>query len=402
MSGRPYRVAVIALHPIQYQAGLWRAMASHPRLDVQVFYLDSVGVDGTVDPTMRAELRWDMPLLDGYRHEFLRNLSVFRFTPVVHRINPSVVPRLLRGRYDAVMLHGHLTLSNWLALVAGRCRRSRLIFRGEGTLLGIDLRKRSPLRSIAKLVSATFLGSCDAVAYSSQDNRSYLLSRGAAPERLFPMPCAVDNELLDRLAALAASRAEFRRRYGIPEAAVLVLSIGRFLELKRMQDCIRALVVPPLRGRADVRLALAGDGPERERLEREAGLPGLEDRVHFLGFLNQQALVEAMLGSDLFVLASSIDRSPKALSEALYLQLPVVCSDRVGTAAELVEPSSNGFIYPCGDVSALAARISEALEDPARRQAMGQRSREIAMRNDFGAGVESLVRKLDELAGEWG
>ncbi len=54
---RRHRLAVVALHPIQYQAGLWRVMAAHPRLDLDVIFLDTVGIDGTVDPTLKTALQ---------------------------------------------------------------------------------------------------------------------------------------------------------------------------------------------------------------------------------------------------------------------------------------------------------------------------------------------------------
>ena len=103
-----------------------------------------------------------------------------------------------------------------------------------------------------------------------------------------------------------------------------------------------------------------------------------------------------MTASDVFVMASSMDPSPKAMSEALFLGLPVVCSDRVGTCDDLVS-ERNGFAYPCGDVPALAARLAE-LADPALRQRLSQGSRAVAAENDFRAATRLLIAKLDELA----
>ena len=112
-------------------------------------------------------------------------------------------------------------------------------------------------------------------------------------------------------------------------------------------------------------------------------------------------MAEAMLASDVFVLGSSHgDPSPKALSEALYLKCPVVCSQGVGTGSELVTPGQNGFVYPTGDVDALAGFVADVLADDERRLAMGRHSHEVARANDFSTGVESLIVRLDELMGE--
>jgi glycosyltransferase involved in cell wall biosynthesis len=395
-----HRLVVVALHPIQYQAGLWRSIARHPRVDVDVVYLDTVGIDGSIDPTLNAPMKWDMPLLEGYRHEFVRNFSPFRFTPIVNRVNPGLYRRLRAGQWDAMIVHGYLSISNWIALLAAVRSHTPVIYRGEGSMRGGDRFDRPGVNQIKRFLNARFLRACEAIAYSSEDNREYSISRGAPVERLFPMPCAVDNEQLMAMAAQARPRAEWRRLYGIPDTAQLVVTVGRFAEHKRVGDTIEGLASAPLRERHDVHLAIIGDGPLRADLERAAAASGVGDRIHFLGFLNQPAVVEAILASELFLLASSQgDPSPKALSEALCLGRAAVCSDGVGTCYDLIEPGRNGDVFPRCDPSALSRSVSAALADPAALAAMGERAREVGRANDFQVGVESLVRKLDELKG---
>jgi glycosyltransferase involved in cell wall biosynthesis len=394
---KQYALAVVALHPIQYQAGLWRAIAQHPRLRLHVLFLDTVGIDGSVDPTMGAPMKWDLPLLDGYSSEFVRNLSPFRFTPIVHRLNPAIGRRLAAAPYDAVVLHGYLTLSNWLALRAARRLGLKVVYRGEGSLRGGDRHDSPPVNALKRPVNAWFLRHCDAIAYSSLDNRAYQLERGAPAERLFPMPCSVDNDELEAMRARAAAPEAVRERLRLPAGASLVVSVGRFTENKRTRDLVAALAEPPLRGRPEVHLLLVGDGPLRRELEAQAAAAGLAGRVHFAGFLNQPEVVEALLASDVFALGSSHgDPSPKALSEALYLGRPVVCSEGVGTCRDLVEDGRNGFVVPTGDTAALARRLAEVLDHP-RRGELGRRSHELGRAWDFHAGVEALVQRLDLL-----
>ena len=299
-----------------------------------------------------------------------------------------------------MIVHGFLTLSNWIALAAARRSGSHLIFRGEA--YGQETNRPRAVKALTERVHAYFLRSCDGVAYSCENNRDYLLTRGARPADLFPMPCAVDNEQLEELVRSAAAPDEFRKRHGLPDSATLLVTVGRFVHHKRIEDCIAALTAPALRGRDNLHLLVAGDGPDREKLEAETRRLGVSDRVHFLGFLSQQQLVEAILSAQVFVLASSRDASPKAMSEALYLGKPVVCSNQVGTSKDLIEPDRNGFIYPCGDVEALAGYTARVLDDDETRRGMGEHSHEIAKRNDFLAGVEFLVAKLDELSGASG
>ncbi|MEE2679548.1 MAG: glycosyltransferase [Myxococcota bacterium] len=393
-----YDLAVVALHPIQYQAGLWRTIARHPRLRLRVLYLDRVGIDGSIDPTMKAAMKWNMPLLEGHEYEFLRNLSPFRFTPVVHRLNPGIYGRIRRGGYGVVILHGYLTLSNWIALLAARRAGCFVVYRGEGSVRGGDRYDAAALGPLKRGLSRLFLRYCDAIAYSSQDNRRYQLSRGAREDRLFSMPCAVDNEERGHMQKAAAPSAEFRARHGLPSDARLVITVGRFAEHKRMEDCIAAFGEAPLRDRDDVHLLLVGDGRLRTDLEQQAQNSSASGRIHFLGFLNQQEMVEAVLASDVFALASSHgDPSPKALAEALFLARPIVCSDGVGTCEEAVVDGENGFVFPTADPGALARCIVQVIADENDRRQMGERSRSLARTNDFATGVDSLVRQVDSL-----
>jgi glycosyltransferase involved in cell wall biosynthesis len=263
---------------------------------------------------------------------------------------------------------------------------------------GGDRFDRPGVNQIKRALNARFLRACAAIAYSSEDNREYSLSRGAPAERLFSLPCAVDNEQLSAMAAKARPRSEWRREHGIADSARLVVSVGRFAEHKRVGDTIAGLAASPLREQSDVHLAIIGDGPLRGELERAAAASGVNDRIHFLGFLNQPALVEAILASDLFLLASAQgDPSPKALSEALCLGRAAVCSDGVGTCYDLIEPGRNGDVFARCDPAALSRSVSDVLADPTRLLAMGERAREVGAANDFAAGVAGLVRKLDEL-----
>src|SRR5437879_571660 len=97
---RRYRLAAIASHVIQYQAPLFRLLAAQPDIDLTVFFCADWGLKTYRDPGFAREVRWDVPLLDGYHSEFLRNIS---WTPGPGRpwglINPGIVAHLRRSRF---------------------------------------------------------------------------------------------------------------------------------------------------------------------------------------------------------------------------------------------------------------------------------------------------------------
>ena len=73
--GRKYRVLLIASHPIQYAAPLYRLMAKHPQLDILVAYCSLQGAEKGVDPGFGVEVAWDVPLLEGYPWVHVPNRS---------------------------------------------------------------------------------------------------------------------------------------------------------------------------------------------------------------------------------------------------------------------------------------------------------------------------------------
>ena len=122
-------------------------------------------------------------------------------------------------------------------------------------------------------------------------------------------------------------------------------------------------------------LVFAGDGPERSNLERRATELGLADRVRFLGFLNQSQLPPAYCAADLFVLPSLFEPFGLVVNEAMLCGLPVAVSDRVGARFDLVRPDENGYVFPAGDVEALAAILRQILPDPEKMARMGAAAR---------------------------
>ena len=141
---------------------------------------------------------------------------------------------------------------------------------------------------------------------------------------------------------------------------------------KRPFDLLQAFAKS---GISEALLVFAGEGPLRGELEARAETLGVAKRVRFLGFVNQSQLPGIYTAADLMVLPSEYDAFGVVVNEAMLCGCAVAASDRVGAARDLIAEGRTGFVYPCGDVEALAGVLRRAFRDPVRLKEMQQEAR---------------------------
>ena len=120
---RRVRLAYLVSHPIQYQAPLLRRIAEEPEIDLTVFFGSDFSVRGYRDEGFGVGVKWDIPLLDGYRHEFLPKLRDRGTVSVASPLNYGIVSRL-RGEggdaaFDALWVHGYSTVNAMHGIAGG-------------------------------------------------------------------------------------------------------------------------------------------------------------------------------------------------------------------------------------------------------------------------------------------
>ena len=149
--------------------------------------------------------------------------------------------------------------------------------------------------------------------------------------------------------------------HGAPPAPLppgrMVLALGRLHRNKAFDVLIRAMPMLP-----GVGVAIAGDGPERGALGRLAAELGVADRLHLLGWRNDQAALLA--ASDVLVCPSRIEPLGNVIIEAFSAARPVVAAAVAGPL-ELIEPGRTGLLVPPEDPARLAAAIRTVLTDRA-------------------------------------
>jgi glycosyltransferase involved in cell wall biosynthesis len=170
-----------------------------------------------------------------------------------------------------------------------------------------------------------------------------------------------------------------------------VLGIGRLSEEKGFD-----LLIEGLAGTStELELLLAGEGPERRRLEHLARERGLATRVHLLGHVDRATLGRLLRGAAMVVIPSRAEGAPLVCQEAMLAGAPLIATDLPAYPPE-VRHGETTILVPPGDVRALARALSELAGAPARARALGEAARDAARR--FPSWNEVTERILSEYA----
>ena len=386
-----FRVAVLNTHPIQYFAPLYGWLAQNSQLDLTVYFCSPQGVEAYLDKGFGQEVKWDVPLLDGYRHCFLPNLRrSHRVGGFFSLINPALVGELRRQRYDALWLHGHAHATNLLALLAARLLGTRVFMRCETHLL---LRRSAWKRALRRPALSLLYRLCDACVYIGTRNQEFYSSLGVPEDRLFLVPYTVNNVYFEEAAARARPmRDELRAELGISRDSVAILFASKMTARKRPMDLLLAYERLVAQG-LPASLLYVCDGEQRSALEEYAARRNLHG-VRFVGFRNQSELPAIYAASDVFVLPSIDEPWGLVINEVMCAGLPVVTTEEVGAAPDLVRHGENGFVYQATSVQALADHLATLVQDKGLRQKMGAASRRLIAGWDYDRCVRGVLEAL--------
>ena len=394
MSPKRTKLAVISTHPIQYHSAWFRAIASRPELELLVYYCHQATPRDQADAGFGVEFEWDVPLLEGYRYSFLRNVAA---SPGHGRFGgfdtPEIKEIVGRREYDAVLINGWHYMSAWQAIWACWKSKVKMMVRGDSHL---HTPRGMAKRAFKSLTYRRFIPRFDACLAAGQWSREYFLHYGARPERIFLVPHAIDGRRFQIEAeCLGPRRLKLRKEKDLDENAAVFMFSGKFIPKKRPMDFVYAIEMA-VRRNPRIEGLMVGDGPLRaecEDLVRERRVP-----IRFTGFLNQSQMTEAYVVSDALVLPSDGGETwGLVVNEAMACARPCIVSDRVGCGPDLVIPQETGSVFPLGDVEALASSMLELAANPERMISMGIDARSRLRNYSVETAVDGIFQALSSL-----
>jgi glycosyltransferase involved in cell wall biosynthesis len=245
-------------------------------------------------------------------------------------------------------------------------------------------------RQVIRVIYSRFA----AFLYVGEANRSYFRHHGVLENKLFFAPHAVDNARFIGSAPEAQEEARlWRRQIGIPQDNQLILFAGKLEEKKRPQDLLEAFFQARL---PNVSLLFVGNGALEEKLRTRAAV---DSNVFFAPFQNQSQMPRTYASADIYVLPSAGFQETwgLAVNEAMCMSRPVIVSNQVGCAENLISTEKNGLVFRAGDVAGLANALRFSLEKPGRLKQWGDESRRIIENYSYSQATAGLENALSML-----
>ena len=339
------RVTVVSPEPTPYRAPLFDRIAARDDVELTVVYAART----VAGRTWAVDFNHHARFLRGYRLPGVRR-AVRHDYPVT--LGAAGVLR--ETRPHVVVVSGWSTFASQAAIAWCRARRVPYVLLVESH----DLERRAGWRRAVKgaVVPRLVRGAASVLVVGSASRHS-MIAHGALPERVRLFANTID---VDKWIARA------QRLPPTPHDGVVVLSVGRAVHEKGF----------------DV-------------LERACATAAARFEV-ITGGLSEDELARRYVDADVFALLSRHEPWGVVVNEAAASGLPLVLSDRVGAAYDLLRDGENGFLVPADDVPAAAEALHKLAADPELRRRMGERSRELVRGWGYEPSVENFVAAVRE------
>ena len=347
-------------HPIQYFAPLYKYLNENG-IKTRAWYGSDESIKGSKDTGFGVQIKWDIPLLDGYDYQFFKNYSrkpssAGGFFGIV---NFGMLKALFKAPKSVVIVHGYHYFTNLMVLLLGKLKGHIICMRCEMPQ-SQELLKHGLKQKIKKAGLKYFLfPRIHYFLYIGTQNRLFYKSYGVPDNRLIFCPYSVDNERFTSEKKMLTPRIkEIKEKMGIPPEEKIIMYSGKYVEKKRPMDILQAFTKL---NRPDLWLVMVGEGELRKDMEqfiREHKL----NNVILTGFVNQSKISEYYAVCDVFVMCSALGETwGLSVNEAMNFDVPLVISNLTGSSEDLVKNGVNGYIFKTGDVDDLKSKLHQVL-----------------------------------------
>ncbi|MDB4916140.1 MAG: glycosyl transferase group 1, partial [Gemmatimonadetes bacterium] len=379
-----YHILILSNAPTPSNDALFATLARLPGVLLKVIYC-----------ALRESHRlWALQQSKGYDFDVASGYTVGST-----HFNPGIGRHITGFNPDVVVLTGSYAMPTFvLAVRTLRTHAIPWVYWGEELSFArksfLPAIVRGRLRAILKQAASIF-------AIGSRAVESYA-RLGISRDRIvdFRYYADVDSFRLTESRAQNA-RSTLRERWGISPAAPLFLFCGQLIPRKGVDVLLDAAALV-MTQTPSVHVVLVGAGEQELELRRQAQSLGIAASVHFTGFVQPGELPEYFAAADALVLPSHQEGWGLVVAEALAAGLPVLASERVNSAVDLVTDGECGYRFRAGDAAHLAEAMRALIATLARPDVMRDNARATGERESPQRAAQRMVTLLADAAAPGG
>lgn len=353
-------VIFINSHPIQYFAPMYKYMSENG-VKTKAWYCSNESVKGGFDKQFGVDVKWDIPLLEGYEYRFFKNHSwkPSHSNGFFGLVNLGMIRELFRIKKSVIIVHGWHYCTHLLILLLGKLKGHTICLRNDMPQ-SHEVPKKGWKQAIKKVgLKYVLFPRVNYFLYIGSQNRLFYKNYNLPEPRLKYCPYAVDNSRFRKeFEAIKPRVTAIKQQLGIGANDKIILYSGKYIDKKKPLDLLNAFI--SLNDR-QCWLIMLGEGELRKNLEAVITKHQLY-QVILTGFINQSLICDYYSIADVMVMCSSYGENwGLSVNEAMNFNLPVVLSDLTGCADDLVKEGDNGYIFPTGNVGELAIKLKQVL-----------------------------------------
>ncbi len=282
---------------------------------------------------------------------------------VVGKNSADIFRGVVSNDYDVVLLPDYLFKEAWIGAIAGTISRTPVVTWSE---IWDMPHTPIPIRFIKRLLAFGMGSLSDSFVVPGEKARRYLSSTPVVQEEsIFKSPNAHNLSKGNCPSAVA-------EKYKITNDGKTILYLGQLIERKRVQDVISS--IQHLKVNFDITLLIAGVGDEEytDYLKQIA-----DDVVRFLGWVQEAEIYALYDLADVYVLPSLRDPYPLTVVEAMSVGTPVIISEGVGQAGDLVRQGVTGEIVPTKSPENIATALERMLSTESYQSTVAKKAKMI-------------------------
>ena len=314
------------------------------------------------------ETSWGIDGFEGVKYKVLKNYCNIRYVDIAF----GLLKDLLKEDYDIIVdMYGSADML--YCFIAAKLRRKPIILCSDVW----GWKRRRSLKETLKLPLFKFIVShSDAILVPGTKQKEYYISLGASSDKVFIMP---------NVSSLVVKEEDYENKEKLKEklnigTKQVVLYAGRLVKQKGVEYLIKAFA--KLREeRDDIVLIVVGRGECKDELLLLSKNLNIENHIYFMGFIENVSLSPYYLLCNVCVVPSitygQADCWGYVINEAMYCGKPVIATDAVGAAFDMIKDGENGFIVPEKDVNALYEALKKMISDSDLEKKMGIKSKKI-------------------------